>query len=82
MRALLRGPKGGYANSTIFCQKSQRIQISSNVSFPITQNSGLGSQKSQNLTHGTQESQTFPQSICQRSKKRFTFFVCVIVFML
>ena len=28
--------------------------------------------KSQNLTLGTQESQTFSQSICQRSQKLFT----------
>ena len=32
----------------------------------------MESQKSQNITHGTQESQTFQESICQRSQKLFT----------
>ena len=61
MRVLSGGPEG--AKSKTFCQKiGQRNQIPSNVSFRITQNFSLESQKSPNLT---QESQTF-------SQKRFT----------
>ena len=59
MRALMG--KGG--------MKSQRSQIPYNVSFRTSQNSGLESQKSQNVTDGTQESQTFPSSLSQRSQR-------------
>ena len=75
MRALLGVRKGGVQSQKHFVRKV-KSQIPENVSFRISQNSGmethLESQKSQNLTHGTQESQTFPRNICQRGQKLFT----------
>ena len=55
-----------------FVRKVKEVKFYKMYLFELSQNSGLESKNSQNLTHGTQESQTFPQSICQRSQNLFT----------
>ena len=75
MRASLGGGGGGGGRNGVCKVKnnlSEKSKKSNSIKFRISQNSGLESQKSQSLTHGTKESQTFPQSICQRSQKLFT----------
>ena len=65
MRALSGSREGGLSPKK-FCQRSQ---IPLNVSFRISQNFSLESQKSPNLTYGTQESQPFSQKLFTEKSK-------------
>ena len=68
--SIFRGSRRGVCKiKKILSETGQRSQIPLNVSFRINQHFSLESQKSPNLTHGTQESQTVSQKLFAEKSK-------------